>query len=70
VLDLARLLALAQAAGVAGVVPELGFFFKDPWGSGRHGAADQASALVAWARGTSAVAPAARRTGAGRTGTA
>jgi myo-inositol-1-phosphate synthase len=50
VLDLARLLALAHAAGVAGVVPELGFFFKDPWGSDRHGAADQAAALVAWAR--------------------
>jgi myo-inositol-1-phosphate synthase len=49
VLDLARLLALAHAAGVAGVVPELGFFFKDPWGSGTHGAADQARALAAWA---------------------
>lgn len=49
VLDLARLLALAHAAGVAGVVPELGYFFKDPWGSDRHAAADQADQLVRWA---------------------
>jgi myo-inositol-1-phosphate synthase len=49
VLDLARLLALAHAAGVGGVVPELGFFFKDPWGSDRHAAADQARDLVGWA---------------------
>lgn len=51
VLDLARLLALAHAAGVTGVVPELGFFFKDPWGSDRHAAADQARDLVGWATG-------------------
>ena len=36
ILDIARLLALAEAAGVRGVVPELGFFFKDPWGSDVH----------------------------------
>lgn len=54
VLDLARLLALAHAGGVAGVVPELGFFFKDPWGSDRHAAADQAGDLVRWARGLAA----------------
>ena len=33
VLDIARLLALADAAGDRGVVPELGFFFKDPGGA-------------------------------------
>jgi myo-inositol-1-phosphate synthase len=54
VLDLTRLLALADRAGLAGVVPELGFFFKDPWGSDRHGAADQAAALRAWAVRTAA----------------
>jgi len=54
VLDLARLLALAHAGGTAGVVPELGFFFKDPWGSDRHAAADQADDLVRWARGLAA----------------
>ncbi|MCG7288193.1 inositol-3-phosphate synthase [Cellulomonas sp. ACRRI] len=54
VLDLARLLALAHAGGVAGVVPELGFFFKDPWGSDRHAAADQADDLLRWARGLAA----------------
>jgi len=54
VLDLARLLALAHAAGVAGVVPELGFFFKDPWGSDRHAAADQARDLARWAQGLAA----------------
>lgn len=48
VLDLARLLALASAAGVAGPVPELGFFFKDPWGSDVHAFADQTAALHAW----------------------
>lgn len=56
VLDLARLLALAHAGGVAGVVPELGFFFKDPWGSDRHAAADQARDLAGWAVRTGAVA--------------
>ncbi|TWH28357.1 myo-inositol-1-phosphate synthase [Isoptericola variabilis J7] len=50
VLDLARLLALAHAAGVAGPVPELGFFFKDPWASDTHDAAAQAAELQAWAR--------------------
>lgn len=50
VLDLARLLALATAAGVRGVVPELGFFFKDPWGSDVHSFAEQTNRLVDWAR--------------------
>ena len=49
VLDLARLLALAHSAGVAGPVPELGFFFKDPWASEVQDAATQAADLAAWA---------------------
>ncbi|WP_369375391.1 inositol-3-phosphate synthase [Promicromonospora sp. Populi] len=54
VLDLARLLALAHAAGLSGPVPELGFFFKDPWGSDVHDAAAQVGALEGWVRRTSA----------------
>ncbi|WP_051433519.1 inositol-3-phosphate synthase [Promicromonospora kroppenstedtii] len=54
VLDLARLLALAHAAGISGPVPELGFFFKDPWGSDVHDAADQARAVEEWVRGAAA----------------
>jgi myo-inositol-1-phosphate synthase len=54
VLDLARLLALAHAAGISGPVPELGFFFKDPWDSDVHDAAAQAAALEDWVRRTSA----------------
>ncbi|GAA1874877.1 inositol-3-phosphate synthase [Myceligenerans crystallogenes] len=54
VLDLTRLLALADAAGLAGPVPELGFFFKDPWGSDVHDAAAQDRALVDWLRDTAA----------------
>ncbi|MBI9115588.1 inositol-3-phosphate synthase [Sanguibacter suaedae] len=49
VLDLARLLALAHAAGRRGPVGELGFFFKDPWGSDVHAFAEQGRALVGWA---------------------
>ncbi|MCI0688591.1 MAG: inositol-3-phosphate synthase [Sporichthyaceae bacterium] len=41
VLDLVRLTAAAHAAGGRGPVPELGFFFKDPLGSGSHALADQ-----------------------------
>lgn len=48
VIDLARLLSLAGAAGIRGVVPALGGFFKDPWGSEVHAFADQAAALRAW----------------------
>ncbi|HEV6952751.1 MAG TPA: inositol-3-phosphate synthase [Promicromonospora sp.] len=58
VLDLARLLALAQTAGVSGPVPELGFFFKDPWTSDVHDAAAQAVALEDWVRRASAQADA------------
>ena len=49
VIDLARLLSLAGAAGVRGVVPALGSFFKDPWGSDVHAFADQSAALTSWA---------------------
>ncbi len=54
VLDLARLLALAHAAGISGTVPELGYFFKDPWDSDVHDAAEQAAALEEWVGRTSA----------------
>lgn len=56
VLDLARFTALAHAAGTRGPVPQLGFFFKDPVGSGEHGLERQYEALVAWARGLRAAA--------------
>jgi myo-inositol-1-phosphate synthase len=49
VIDLARLLSLADEAGIAGPVPELGYFFKDPWGSDVHAFARQADELVSWA---------------------
>ena len=54
ILDIARLLALAETAGVRGVVPELGFFFKDPWGSDVHDFSRQATELYAWAHATGA----------------
>ncbi|MBD0673540.1 inositol-3-phosphate synthase, partial [Streptomyces sp. CBMA156] len=41
VLDLARLTAAAHAAGVPGPLGELGFFFKDPVGTGGYALADQ-----------------------------
>ncbi|MCB7136310.1 inositol-3-phosphate synthase [Cellulosimicrobium marinum] len=50
VLDLARFLALADAAGYGGPVPALGFFFKDPWGSDVHDFAAQTVALADWSR--------------------
>lgn len=49
VIDLARLLSLADEAGLVGPVPELGYFFKDPWGSDVHAFARQADELVSWA---------------------
>ncbi|KZM33370.1 inositol-3-phosphate synthase [Oerskovia enterophila] len=58
VLDLARLLALADAAGLSGPVPEMGFFFKDPWGSDVHSFAEQSRVLGVWAHRTSAQADA------------
>ncbi|GAA0477440.1 inositol-3-phosphate synthase [Streptomyces olivaceiscleroticus] len=45
VLDLARLVAAAHAAGLSGPLPELGFFFKDPDG-GPAALADQYTALT------------------------
>lgn len=59
VIDLVRVLALAERAGLSGVVPELGCFFKDPWGSDVHAFAEQTAAFVAWAHRTAAVAAAA-----------
>ncbi|WP_205754680.1 inositol-3-phosphate synthase [Pseudarthrobacter sp. NamE2] len=58
VLDLSRLMALADAAGEKGHIAALGFFFKDPWGSDDHAFADQARNLVEWARTASAKAAA------------
>lgn len=52
VIDLARLLNLADRAGLRGVLPALGFFFKDPWGSGIHDYAVQAERLYAWVAAT------------------
>jgi myo-inositol-1-phosphate synthase len=54
VLDLARLMALAHAAGEEGHVGALGFFFKDPWGSDEHSFANQTHNLVEWAKSASA----------------
>ena len=54
VLDLARLMALAHAAGEEGHVEALGFFFKDPWGSDEHSFANQTRNLVEWAGTASA----------------
>ncbi|MBM7781597.1 inositol-3-phosphate synthase [Arthrobacter tumbae] len=54
VLDLARLMALAHAAGEEGHVDALGFFFKDPWGSDEHAFANQTRNLVEWAQTASA----------------
>jgi myo-inositol-1-phosphate synthase len=49
VLDLARFLAKAHAAGRSGPVAELGFFFKDPAGDGPHGLSAQYEVLRDWA---------------------
>ncbi|MYU20096.1 myo-inositol-1-phosphate synthase, partial [Streptomyces sp. SID8361] len=48
VLDLARLTARAHETGLAGPLPELGFYFKDPDG-GPAALADQYAALVGFA---------------------
>jgi myo-inositol-1-phosphate synthase len=48
VLDLVRLMARAHEAGRSGPQEALGFFFKDPAGSGEHRLAAQFDALVAW----------------------
>ena len=52
VLDIVRLLALADATGARGIVPELGSFFKDPWGSDVHDFGQQTTALIDWAQAT------------------
>jgi myo-inositol-1-phosphate synthase len=49
VLDLARLTAAAHAAGLSGPLPELGFFFKDPYPGASSSLADQWQALLALA---------------------
>lgn len=51
VLDLARFTARAQQAGRAGPLAELGFFFKDPVGTGEHRLAAQFDQLRRWAAG-------------------
>ncbi|MEE1942228.1 inositol-3-phosphate synthase [Streptomyces sp. TRM 70361] len=55
-LDLARLMALADRAGVQGPVPQLAFFFGDPLPGGPSGGdraapAEQYATLVEWAHG-------------------
>ncbi|WP_347039641.1 inositol-3-phosphate synthase [Glutamicibacter halophytocola] len=50
ILDLARLMGLADAAGQQGQVGQLGFFFKDPWGSDEHAFAEQSRLLLDWAQ--------------------
>ena len=50
VLDLARLVAAAHAAGRSGPLAELAFFFKDPVGSTEHRLAEQWRDLVVWRR--------------------
>ncbi|SIO07329.1 inositol-3-phosphate synthase [Agromyces cerinus] len=62
ILDIARLLALAAADGQRGVVPEFGFFFKDPWGSDVHDFSQQTVALRDWAHATGARVHAAAQT--------
>jgi myo-inositol-1-phosphate synthase len=49
VLDLARLTARAHERGFSGPLGALGFFFKDPAGSGEHRLPQQWDALVAFA---------------------
>ncbi|MEU0566174.1 inositol-3-phosphate synthase [Nonomuraea sp. NPDC005983] len=49
VLDLARLVARAHEKGRHGVLPELGYFFKDPLATEEHGLARQYDRLCAFA---------------------
>lgn len=51
VLDLVRLVAAAHRAGRVGPLPELGFFFKDPLGTGPHDLDGQWRDLTAFAAG-------------------
>lgn len=50
VLDLARLVSAAHAAGRSGALEALAFFFKDPLGSSEHRLAEQNRALYRWIR--------------------
>jgi len=50
VLDLVRLVARAHQVGRSGPQAELGFFFKDPAGTGEHRLSAQWDALVGWCR--------------------
>ncbi|WP_242670372.1 inositol-3-phosphate synthase [Mycobacterium decipiens] len=60
VLDVARLLTMARTRGVRGVVPQLGFFFKEPWGSETHSLAAQYEELLRWAQSFSSSSSAGR----------
>ena len=51
VLDLARLVSAAHAAGRTGPLTALAFFFKDPVGATEHRLAQQWDDLVAWRAG-------------------
>ncbi|MGH8867701.1 MAG: inositol-3-phosphate synthase [Actinomycetes bacterium] len=51
VLDLARLVARADEAGLAGPLAPLAFFFKDPVATTEHALAAQYDTLVRWASG-------------------
>ncbi|BBY20793.1 hypothetical protein MSTO_09980 [Mycobacterium stomatepiae] len=50
VLDAARLMAMARLRSAHGVVGEMGFFFKEPWGSATHSLFAQYDSLLQWAR--------------------
>lgn len=50
VLDLARLIDLAQRRGEAGAVAPLAAFFKSPLGDAPHALSDQMTRLIDWAR--------------------
>lgn len=54
VLDLARLVAVAAAAGCRGGLDALAFFFKDPWGVDEHRLDHQFHQLCDWAEGLGA----------------
>jgi len=51
VLDLARLVSAAHAAGRSGPLPELAFFFKDPVSATEHRLSHQWDDLVSWRAG-------------------
>jgi myo-inositol-1-phosphate synthase len=46
VIDLARIVGFCQERGDAGLIPHLGFFFKEPLGSEEHGLMAQYQALI------------------------